>query len=112
MCWSPMIYARAHKGFQDMVAGTFVIDGQWLGHMVIVGQDRVSAGPMSVRREEAEKVLRAEGITDSLGVRLPPNAKNGTPFLDKGLDTYVVWNRNQERFMAFDKATSSWEPLD
>jgi uncharacterized RDD family membrane protein YckC len=108
----PMIYAKAHKGFQDMLAGTFVIDGQWLGHMVIVGTDRVSAGPMSVRRDEAEKALRAQGISGSLGVRLPPNAKNGTPFLDKDLDTYVVWNRNQERFLAFDKATGTWEPVD
>jgi hypothetical protein len=32
--------------------------------------------------------------------------------MDKQLDTYVVWNARQSRFLAFDKATGSWEPLD
>lgn len=107
-----MSFTKAHRAVQDLVAGTFVVDNQWFGHMVIVGNDRVSAGPMSVRREEAEKVLRAEGITEPLGARLPPNAKSGNPFLDKQLDTYVVWNARQNQFLAFDKATGSWEPLD
>lgn len=107
-----MSFTKAHRAVQDLVAGTFVVDNQWFGHMVLVGPDKVSAGPMSVRREEAEKVLRAEGLEGALGARLPANAKDGTPFLDKGLDTYVVWNRSQERFLAFDKASGSWEPLD
>jgi uncharacterized RDD family membrane protein YckC len=107
-----MSYTKAHRALQDLVAGTFVIDNQWFGHMVIVGSDRVSAGPMSVRREEAAKMLKAEGIEVPLGARLPPNAKNGNPFMDKQLDTYVVWNARQERFLAFDKASGAWEPLD
>lgn len=107
-----MSLTKAHRALQDLVAGTFVVDNQWFGHMVIVGTDRVSAGPMSVRREEAEKALKADGLGGSLGTRLPANAKNGTPFMDKGLDTYVVWNRSQERFLAFDKASGTWEPLD
>jgi uncharacterized RDD family membrane protein YckC len=109
----PMFFSKGHKGFQDMIAGTFVVDNQWFGHMVIVTSDGVAAGPMSVRREEAEKLLRAEGVAvPSLGARLPPNAKSGNPFLDKELDTYVVWNARESRFLAFDKSTGSWEPLD
>ena len=108
-----MSYAKAHRAWQDSVAGTFVVDNQWFGHMVIVGSERVSAGPMSVRREEAAKLLQADGVTvEPLGARLPPNAKNGNPFMDKQLDTYVVWNARQGKFLAFDKASGSWEPLD
>lgn len=109
----PMYLSKGHKGLQDMLAGTFVVDNQWFGHMVIVTADGVAAGPMSVKREEAEKILRAEGVAvPSIGTRLPPNAKSGNPFLDKELDTYVVWNLKEGRFLAFDKATGSWEPLD
>lgn len=110
----PMYLSKGHKGLQDMLAGTFVVDNQWFGHMVIVNSNGVSAGPMSVKREEAEKLLRAEGVTAdvALGARLPPNAKSGNPFMDKQLDTYVVWNARQGRFLAFDKISGSWEPLD
>lgn len=111
----PMYLSKGHKGLQDMLAGTFVVDNQWFGHMVIVNADGVVAGPMSVRREEAEKLLRAEGVHEpslALGTRLPPNAKSGNPFLDKELDTYVVWNVREGGFMAFDKASGTWEPLD
>jgi uncharacterized RDD family membrane protein YckC len=108
----PMIYSTGHKGFQDMLAGTFVVDNQWFGHMVIVGVDGVTAGPMSVHRAEAEEILRKEGISIPLGSRMPPNAKNGNPFLDKELDTYVVWSRRDGRFLAFDKASGGWEPID
>lgn len=107
-----MGFTKAHRALQDLVAGTYVVDNQWFGHMVIVSNDRVSAGPMSVRREEAEKLLRAEGIDQPLAARLPPNAKNGNPFMDKQLDTYVVWNARQSQFLAFDKASGTWEPLD
>ncbi len=108
----PMFWSKAHKGFQDMLAGTFVVDNQWVGHLVIVGPDGVSAGPMSVHRAEAEKALRAEGITSGLGLRLPANAKSGNPFLDKELDTYVVWNPGQQAFLAFDRSSGAWEPVD
>ena len=107
-----MAFTKAHRAVQDLVSGTYVVDNQWFGHMVIVTNDRVSAGPMSVRRDEAEKLLRAEGIAEPLGARLPPNAKSGNPFMDKHLDTYVVWNARQSRFLAFDKASGTWEPLD
>lgn len=107
-----MASTKAHRAVQDLVAGTYVVDNQWFGHMILIRGDKVHAGPMSVRREEAEKLLKAEGIDQPLGARLPPNAKNGNPFLDKQLDTYVVWNARQERFLAFDKASGSWEPLD
>jgi uncharacterized RDD family membrane protein YckC len=107
-----MSFTKAHRALQDLVAGTYVVDNQWFGHMIIVSGDRVSAGPMSIRREEAAKLLAREGITEPLGARLPPNAKSGNPFMDKQLDTYVVWNARQDRFLAFDKSTGSWEPLD
>jgi len=47
-----------------------------------------------------------------LSSRLPPNANSCNPFLDKELDTYVVWNARESRFLAFDKSSGSWEPRD
>ncbi len=105
--WFPMYYTKTHKGFQDMLAGTYVIDGMYFGHLLIPEPGgKVYAGPPSVTREEAEQYVKAQG-----GTFVPPmhaSAMNGDPFLDKNLDTYVVWNAKQSSWLAFDKKSNSW----
>ncbi len=115
VCYFVMSTSKGHKSLNDMVAGTYVIDSIYSGRLIIETMDGLSVGPPSVKREEAEAYLRAEaekkglppGFVPPLGV----NAKSGEPILDKNLDTYVVWNKKQNQWLAFDKQSGSWNPI-
>jgi uncharacterized RDD family membrane protein YckC len=106
--WFPMYYTKTHKGFQDMLVGTYVIDAMYAGHLLMPEPGGgVIVGPPSVTREEAAAYVQ----TQTAGTFVPPvsaSAMNGDPFLDKNLDTYVVWNARQSSWLAFDKTTGTW----
>jgi uncharacterized RDD family membrane protein YckC len=104
-----MSTSKAHKSLQDMVAGTYVIDAMYMGHLMILdSQGNVVVGPKSVTREEAAQFLRQQGGGAPAPAPAAAQAKNGEPFLDKNLDTYVVWNERHKAWLAFDKATGGW----
>ena len=110
-----MHLSKGHKSLNDMTAGTYVIDSIYSGRLIIESLDGLTVGPPSVTREEAEAYLRHEA--EKLGLPaafIPPigaNVKSGEPILDKNLDTYVVWNKKQNQWLAFDKQTGSWSPI-
>ena len=114
--WVPMVFSKAHRGLQDMLAGTYVIDGIYLGHLLMpeFGEPgKVYVGPLSVTRKEAEQFERqnatASGRPAGFDASMFTTAmKNGQPFLDKNLDTYVTWNAKQDAWLAFDKASNTW----
>jgi len=114
--WAPMVFSKTHRGFQDMIAGTFVIDSIYLGHLLLDepgATGRVYVGPKSVTRKEADKFhQQAAAAAGQPGVFQAPvltaAMRSGQPFLDKNLDTYVVWNVKQEAWLAFDKASNTW----
>lgn len=106
-----MSTSKSHKGPQDMLVGSYVVDSQYFNHMVLAQPDGgVVAGPPAVTRHEAEKILRDQGVDKSTAVAVfeAPRVKTGEPFLDKNLDTYVVWNEKQQSWLAFDKSNGAW----
>lgn len=110
--WLVMSLSKGHKAPGDFAAGTFVIDSAYSGRLIIDTANGLMTGPPSVTRKEADKVLRAEGVErPAPGTFVPPtspSAKNGEPFHDKTLDTYVVWNAKQGAWLAFDKSSGGW----
>lgn len=114
--WTPMVLSKTHRGFHDMLAGTYVIDGIYMGHLLLNepgATGKVYVGPVSVTRQEAEnhhrEVAAAAGQDGAfLAPPLTSAMRSGQPFLDKNLDTYVVWNLKQEAWLAFDKASNTW----
>jgi uncharacterized RDD family membrane protein YckC len=106
---------KGHKNPGDYLAGTFVIDSIFKGRLIIENSDGIMVGPSSVTREEAEEYLKqqaqASGLPAGFVPPLTASAKNGTPFIDKNLDTYVVWNHKQEAWLAFDKQTGLWHQI-
>lgn len=105
-----MSMSKGHRSIHDMVAGTYCIDSIYLGRMILVQSDGVVAGPPAVTRDEAEKILKKDGAAAPL-VFDNPQAKSGEPFLDKNLDTYVVWNAKQQAWLAFDKRSGAWNRI-
>ena len=110
-----MSASRGHKNPGDFAAGTYVIDVGYSGRLIIETANGLMTGPPSVRREEAEKYLRKQGVPPpppgTFVAPLTASAKNGVPFHDKNLDTYVVWNAKQSAWLAFDKATGAWNQV-
>ena len=114
--WVPMVFSKTHRGFQDMIVGTFVIDSIYQGHLLLDepgATGKVYVGPKSVTRKEADKLhQQAAAAAGQPGVFQAPvltaAMRSGQPFLDKNLDTYVVWNVKQEAWLAFDKASNTW----
>ncbi len=115
LAYFTMHNSKGHKSLNDMVAGTYVIDSIYSGRLIIETIDGLMAGPPSVKREEAEAYLRAEAEKQGLPPGFVPpigaNVKSGEPILDKNLDTYVVWNKKQNQWLAFDKQTGSWNVM-
>jgi len=115
VCYFTMSQSKGHKSLNDMAAGTYVIDSMYSGRLIIESLDGLSVGPPSVTREEAEEYLRKEAEKQGLPAGfIPPlgtNAKSGEPILDKNLDTYVVWSKKDEQWLAFDKQSGSWTPI-
>lgn len=107
--------SKGHKAISDWAGGTYVIDNIFKGRLIIETVDGLSVGPPSVTREEAEAFLRTQaeekGIPGAFVAPLSRQAKNGEPFLDKNLDTYVVWNHKQNAWLAFDKASGAWNQI-
>jgi len=100
---------KAHKSWHDMAAGTFVIDSMYMGHLMLQDSSgRVMVGPRSVTRQEADRYLRQQGMPTAGAAPQQQTFKNGEPFLDKNLDTYVVWNEKHQAWLAFDKGTGGW----
>jgi uncharacterized RDD family membrane protein YckC len=100
---------KSHRAIQDMAVGTYVIDSIYFGHLLIRDSaGGVMVGPESVTREEAERYLRKQGAAAGFPMPAQSTAKNGEPFLDKNLDTYVVWNEKHSAWLAFDKGTGGW----
>ena len=107
--------ARGHKAPGDFVAGTYVIDSIFQGRLIIEELDGLYVGPPSVTREEADKYLKEQALVQGYASGfVPPStvqSKNGEPFLDKTLDTYVVWNHKQSVWLAFNKNTGVWQQI-
>lgn len=100
-----------HRQIADMAAQTYVIDAVYKGRLVIQFADKVYAGPESVSREEAARLL-AGVDDDSVEVPIPPPGHPRTkPFHDRRRDTYVVFNAKQQRWLQFDKRSDSWSPI-
>jgi uncharacterized RDD family membrane protein YckC len=110
--WLIMTTSKGHKNPGDFAAGTYVIDSAYRGRLIIETLDGLMTGPPSVTRDEAAKYLQAQGAEPAApGTFVAPrtaSAKNGEPFHDKALDTYVVWNSKEGAWLAFDKANGSW----
>jgi uncharacterized RDD family membrane protein YckC len=91
-----------HRRVGDMVADTYVVDAPYFGHLIVRTPDGVHAGPKSVKPED----LAAEGVAGAMILR--PKQ----PVFEKSLDTYIVWNEQQQRLLKFDKASETWVPID
>jgi len=115
LCYFVMHQAKGHKSLNDMVAGTYVIDSMYSGRLIIETLDGLSVGPPSVTREEAEAFLRKEAEKQGLPAAfIPPigaSVKSGEPIMDKNLGTYVVFNKKQNQWLAFDKQSGNWTPI-
>lgn len=103
-----MEVTKGHRQPADMAANTYVIDGFYLGRMIIRTDGGVTAGPPAVHREEAAEMLRELGGD----VPRPPAGQRPTePFYDKQRDTYVVFSAKREAWLAYDKQTDTWNPI-
>jgi uncharacterized RDD family membrane protein YckC len=95
---------KTHRRVGDMLADTYVIDVVYFGRPMIFDGESVVAGSQSLRPEDL-------GVTrEELKAAIAARPKD--PVYDKNLDTYVVWNKKQERMLRFDKATETWVPLE
>jgi uncharacterized RDD family membrane protein YckC len=128
--WVPMTLSKTHKGLQDMIVGTYVIDSMFVGHLLMPTTDGgVMVGPRSVHRKEAERYLgkqaaasRSAGSSTGTGLAVatgtaevgaaalppPPGLKSGEPFFDRNLGTYVLWSARQNTWLAFDRSSGDW----
>lgn len=103
-----MNVTKGHRQPADMAANTYVIDGFYLGRMIIRTDAGVTAGPPAVHRDEAAEMLRDLGD----GLPRPPAGHRPTePFYDKQRDTYVVFSAKREAWLAYDKLTDTWNPI-
>lgn len=103
-----MITTRGHRQPADMAASTYVIDGFYMGRMIMRTETGVAAGEPAVHREEAMALLAEIGHD----VPVPPPGHRATePFHDKSRDTYVVYNQKRETWLAYDKSTDTWNPI-
>lgn len=95
---------NTHRRVGDMLADTYVIDVVYFGRPILHDGDSLRAGAQSLRPEDL-------GVTrEELQAAIAARPKD--PVYDKSLDTYVVWNKKQERMLRFDKATQTWVPLE
>jgi uncharacterized RDD family membrane protein YckC len=103
---------RDHRQPADWIAGTMVIDADYLGRLILEGPRHLVAGPPSVTREEAARLLAQEGRTaEAVSALVAPGPKSTEPFYDQQRDTYVVWNEKRQTWLQFDKPTNQWVPL-
>jgi uncharacterized RDD family membrane protein YckC len=104
-----VVLTRGHRRLGDYLAGTFVIDAYFEGHLISTTTGRATAGPRSLYASEvSEAVTKPGGDRSAVEAKLRPN----DPVYDKERDTYVVWNERQERLLAFDKAAKTWKPVE
>ena len=101
--------AKGHKGLNDMVAGTYVIDATYAGRLIIQVGGKVGAGPKSVDPDVMDEIhAQQEAQT---GVHVPHGKAATEPFYDKARDTYVVFSQKQNGWIKLDKNTGEWGPL-
>jgi hypothetical protein len=72
------------------------------GRLIVRTPDGVKAGPQSVKPEDL-----AQAGVPTIILKKPKE-----PVFEKGLDTYIVWNEQQQRLLMFDKATGTWVPVE
>lgn len=95
---------NSHRRVGDILADTYVVDAVYAGRAILNSGGRMQAGPHSLRPEDL-------GVSrEELQAALAARPKD--PVYDKNLDTYVVWNKKQERMLRFDKPTQTWVPLE
>ncbi len=101
--------SKGHRSIPDMAAGTYVIDGSYLGRQIIEVGGKIGAGARSASQEEIEAVH--EELAALTGVHVPPGKKATEPFYDKERDTYVVYSQKQAGWMQLDKMSGQWTML-
>ena len=100
--------STGHRQPADFAASTYVIDVVYLGRLIMRHDGKTAAGPKSA---SAEEIAQHTGQA-AADIAPPPGKKITEPFYDKGRDTYVVFNTKRDCWMQFDKASSSWEPVE
>jgi uncharacterized RDD family membrane protein YckC len=107
-----MTTTRGHRQPADYVAGTWVIDGWYAGHMIIEGADGVTAGPPPLERDEAQRYLEDQGMPAAQAAAVvAPGPRTTEPFFDKARDTHVVWHPKRNEWLQFDRRSEGWVPL-
>lgn len=92
-----------HRRVGDMVADTYVIDAVYFDHLIVRTPEGVKVGP---------KTVKAEDVAGPDGVGVPILRRPKEPIYEKNLDTYIVWNEQQQRLLMFDKASKTWVPVE
>jgi uncharacterized RDD family membrane protein YckC len=102
-------FTKGHRRAGDFLAGTFVVDALYEGHLITLTGPGAGAGPKSLYASEVSEAMTSSNTGRSLiEAQLRPN----DPVFDKERDTYVVWNARQEALLAFDKQSKSWRPVE
>jgi uncharacterized RDD family membrane protein YckC len=98
-----IVSTESHRRVGDLVAGTYVIDSVYAGRMIVHGPTGIVVGEKTVKLEDL-------GLS-SADVKMAARLKSKDPVFDSNLDTYVVWNEKQQRYLMFDKASKTWGPI-
>ncbi|WP_208027194.1 RDD family protein [Rhabdothermincola sediminis] len=106
-----MALSRDHRQPADWLAGTFVIDADYQGRLILDGPRHPVAGPPSITRQEAAALLSSEPGPAGAEAIVPPGPKSAEPFYDRRRDTYVVWSEKRQTWLQFDKKTDDWVEL-
>lgn len=102
-----IVFTKGHRRLGDILAGTFVVDAIFAGHLIRLTSEGVSAGPRSVYASEVSRVAAgSDGDRAAIEAKLRPDE----PVYDKRRDTYVAWNSKEGRLLEFDKAARTWKP--
>lgn len=102
-----MLSSKNHRRVGDMVAGTFVVDKEFMGAGPVVGGGAYVPPSPGIHPPTATSGFAPPGFPTAT----PAGTQPAEPRWDPQREAYIQWDETEGTWMQFDDATQTWKPL-